>query len=178
MRIISGKHKGRKLNTFKGDAVRPTSDKARESLFNVLYTRVINSDFLDLCSGTGAVGIEALSRGARSVTFVDNSQDSLDILKSNLSLIKETGKVVKSDCLSFLSQTNMKYDLIYFDPPYAYLDSEKVATYIVQNKILKNGGMFIYEHKADKPTIDFNGLKLINTKKYGIAIIDFYEEEK
>ena len=87
MRIIGGKNKGKKLKSFDGQDIRPTSDRARESLFNILGSRVFGCDFLDLCSGTGGVGLESYSRGANSVTFVDSSLKSLNLAKENANSI-------------------------------------------------------------------------------------------
>ena len=84
MRIVGGKHRSRVLKEFKGDAVRPTADKVRESLFNILQTQTEGATFLDLFGGTGAVGIEALSRGAKKVVFTDSSSDSIKLIKENL----------------------------------------------------------------------------------------------
>ena len=178
MRIISGKHRGRKLNTFLGDDIRPTSDKARESLFNMLAFKIAGAEFLDLCCGTGAVGIEAISRGASAVTFVDNSKESLKICEKNLSVIKESASVVCSDAYSFLLSTTKTFDFIFFDPPYAYNEIDKILKAVIDKNLLKDGGQFIYEHKVDKPSLEVEGFTLTKTKKYGIAIFDFYEIAK
>ncbi len=174
MRIISGKHKGKKLKSFDGFDVRPTSDRAREALFSMLMSKVIGSNFLDLCSGTGAIGLEAISRGASEVTFVDNSKESLKICDFNLKSIKESADLVFSDALNFLKSTINKFDIIFFDPPYIFDDFTSVLKVIFDRKLLNENGLIIYEHKSDKPTIEDVNFKLINTKKYGIAILDFY----
>lgn len=180
MRIISGKHKGKKLKTFNGFDVRPTSDKAREALFSILFDKVYSCSFLDLCCGTGGVGLEALSRGAKSVTFVDNSDESLKICKFNLNSIKESADIIKNDAINFLKTTSKQFNLIYFDPPYIFDDIESVLKVIKERNLLLDGGIFMYEHKVDRQSINYCGYDLINTKKYGIAIIDFYkiQEEK
>ena len=112
MRIISGKHKGRVLKEFKGDDIRPTSDRAKEALFNIISSRIYGANVLELFAGTGGVGMEFISRGASSVTFVDKSKDSVNLIKSNLSLIKETGKVENISAENFLVKTAEKYDII------------------------------------------------------------------
>lgn len=175
MRIISGKHKGKKLKSFDGFDVRPTSDRAREALFSMLAFDIIGCDFLDLCSGTGAMGLEAVSRGANSVTFVDNSQESIKICDFNLKSIKEKGEIVKSDALNFLKTTTKKFDIIFFDPPYAFSDIENILKAVKDRNLLKENGKFIYEHKSDSPSKEIDGFSLYNTKKYGIAIFDFYK---
>ena len=100
MRIIAGKNKGKKLKSFEGDAIRPTSDRARESLFNILSPMLLGSDFLDLCCGTGAVGIEAISRGAATVDFVDSSKESAKIKQ-----ISHISNPIKSLTASKIMQT-------------------------------------------------------------------------
>ena len=174
MRIISGKHRGKNLKSFEGFDVRPTSDRAKEALFSMLMTKVVGCDFLDLCSGTGAIGLEAISRGANTVTFVDNSKESLKICEFNLKSIKESANLVYSDALNFLKTTLKTFDIIYFDPPYVFDDIASVLSIVYDRKLLKENGLIIYEHKSDKPSLETKNLKLINTKKYGIAILDFY----
>ena len=114
MRIIAGKHRGRVLKEFNGREIRPTSDRAKEALFNILQFDIAGSEFLDLYSGTGGIGLEALSRGAERVVFVDNSRESVKLLKENLAYLKEQAEVVESDALSFVSLTKDKFDLIFF----------------------------------------------------------------
>ncbi len=176
MRIIGGKNKGKKLKSFEGDAIRPTSDRARESLFNILAPRLLDCDFLDLCCGTGAVGIEAISRNAKSVTFVDSSKDSAKIAEFNLKSIGSDIKVNLMDAKRFVLQTQNTYDIIFFDPPYAYADFEEIIKSVKERKLLKDGGLFIYEHKSDKPSIEIKGYILKDSRKYGIAVFDFYKE--
>ena len=174
MRIIGGKNKGKKLKSFEGDAIRPTSDRARESLFNILAPRLLGAEFLDLCSGTGAVGIEAISRGASLVTFVDVSRESAKIAEFNLKSISSDIKVNLSDAKKFVSQTYLKFDIIFFDPPYAFQGFEDILSIVKERNLLKDGGVFIYEHKVDKPSVEIDGYVLKDTRKYGIAIFDFY----
>ncbi|MBO5926775.1 MAG: 16S rRNA (guanine(966)-N(2))-methyltransferase RsmD [Clostridia bacterium] len=176
MRIISGKHKGKKLKEFSGSDVRPTSDKAREALFSILFNKVIGAQFLDLCSGTGAVGLEALSRGASSVTFVDKSKDSNKICDFNLKSIKESADIINCDIFSFLSSTSKKFDIIFFDPPYSFDDINGVLKLVKEREILKPNGIFIYERVKERESIIASGFDLIKTKKYGIAVFDFYVE--
>ena len=115
MRIVGGKYGGRVLSGFEGKDIRPTSDKARESLFNILRDRIYGSNFLDLFCGTGAIGIEAISHGAKTVTFNDIERKSLAVLKSNLEKLKVTEdyKITNFDALSFLMRVQPIYDIIY-----------------------------------------------------------------
>lgn len=171
MRIISGKHGGRKLKEFSGREVRPTSDRAKEALFNILGN-VSGLSFLDLFAGTGAIGIEALSRGATPVTLVDDSAESIKIEKDNLNAIGERATVVKADAYDFLKRTEYAYDIIFLDPPYK--ENAFAALEIVSERnLLKNGGLLIYEHSGEGivPPV---GLKLYDSRKYGVAHFDFY----
>ena len=112
--------------------------------------------------------------GANTVTFVDNSKESLKICEFNLKSIKESANLVYSDALNFLKTTLKTFDIIYFDPPYVFDDIASVLSIVYDRKLLKENGLIIYEHKSDKPSLETKNLKLINTKKYGIAILDFY----
>ena len=121
MRIIAGSLKGRVLLEFSKIGVRPTSDMARESLFNILQNDIYGAKFLDLFSGTGAVGIEAYSRGASEVVLNDNSRESITLIKKNLEKLGISGKikVTSFDAISYLKTSNDKFDIIFVDPPYA-----------------------------------------------------------
>ena len=176
MRIIAGKNKGKKLKTFKGNEVRPTSDRAREALFNILSTEVVGCDFLDLCSGTGAMGIEAYSRGAKSVTFVDSSRDSMKLCLENAKSVGITQTFVNKDAISFIKSAPSSYDIIFFDPPYAFSDIAVVLKEIKNSKLLKSGGLFIYEHDKSPLQVEVEGFSIVDSRKYGVAVFDFYKE--
>src|SRR5215471_2418516 len=124
MRVIAGKFKGRRFNALHGLDVRPTSDKLRETLFNIISQRVKESHFLDLCAGSGAIGIEALSRGASKVTFIEHSRRAYKVTNENLRHcgIKDDVQVIHQDALKALKHISadrmIKFDCIYFDPPY------------------------------------------------------------
>lgn len=177
MRIISGKNKGKKLKEFKGDKIRPTSDRAKESLFNILGSKVLGSDFLDLCAGTGSVGLESFSRGANSVTFVDISKESLNLVKENARSIGCEETFILSSAVNFLTGTNKKFDIIFFDPPYDFSEIPVILFIIKERKLLKENGIFIYEHKADREQKQVSGFKITDSRKYGIAVFDFYGED-
>ena len=176
MRIIAGKFKGKKLKEFSGTSVRPTSDRAREALFNILSFDVVESSFLDLFSGTGAVGLEALSRGAKLVEFVDTSKQSLEIIKFNITSVKQNIEPKFKDAKSYLTQTNLKFDYIFLDPPYAFTEEEELFSIIKSRQLLNQNGTIIFEHKSDKLSKNYNGFSLTDSRKYGIAIFDFYKE--
>lgn len=120
MRVISGSQRGRRLISLEGLEVRPTTDKVKESIFNIIQFDLEGSSVLDLFAGSGQLGIEALSRGAKSVTFTDNSKKSLDTVKKNIEITGFQGqsKAVLSDAFSFLNSCNAKFDIVILDPPY------------------------------------------------------------
>lgn len=173
MRVIAGKHRGRVLKEFKGREIRPTSDRAKEALFNILQFDIAGCAFLDLYSGTGGIGIEAISRGAEKVVFVDNSEESIKLLKENLKYLKEEAEVVRSDAAAYIACSRTKFDFIFLDPPY-HDDAKPLITAIAERGILNDGGRIIYEH-SDGSCGDIEGVKLVDTRNYGIAVFDFYE---
>ena len=172
MRIISGKHRGRVLLSFDGDRIRPTADRAKEAIFNIYKERIPNSRFLDLCSGSGGVGLEALSRGA-SVTLCDNSRESVALAKKNLALLKENCEVVLKDALEFLCTVKERFDFIFIDPPYSLEVGKKALAEIGKRRLLKDGGVVIYERDRAEND-EYEGLKFISSRKYGKAVFNIY----
>ena len=129
MRIVGGLYRGRTLFTFEGQDIRPTPDKVRESIFNIIQHRVYGSSFLDVFSGTGAMGIEALSRGAKSVVLNDKDRQSIKLINKNVEKIgaKEGVKVTNLDGVQLLSSSLEKYDIIYLDPPYKFTNKYEIS---------------------------------------------------
>ena len=173
MRIIAGKHRGRVLKEFKGREIRPTADRAKEAIFNILQTEIYGSTFLDVYCGTGNMGIEAISRGAEKVVFVDSSKESVQIAKFNLEMIKENAEIVCQDALTYAGTTREKFDVIFLDPPYG-IDATPVLETLAKNGVLNDGGVIIYEHSEDFQVGEIEGLEHKNTRKYGIAHFEFY----
>ncbi len=177
MRIIRGKFGGRKLLEFEKIGVRPTSDMLRESLFNIIGDDVEDCAFLDLYSGTGAVGIEAKSRGAKTVYLNDSSKESIALIKKNLSSIGADGEcnVSSSDAISFLSNTTQKFDYVYIDPPY---DSGLGEQSIIKSlNVLNDNGVIIYEDQKDVD-YDLEELALLDKRRYGRAYLYFFCRKK
>lgn len=172
MRIIGGNLKGRTLYGFRGEDIRPTSDNARESLFNILGD-VSGANFLDLFSGTGAVGIEALSRGA-AVTFNDCDSESVNLTKANLKKVGISGEVCCSDALSFIKSSRKKFDVIFLDPPYK---SPKIPEFLnAVSGILKDGGTVVFEN--ENPFYGTaQGLVLTDVRRYGRAVLNFFVKQ-
>ncbi len=138
MRVITGTARGRKLEQLVGDDVRPTTDRVKEAVFSIIQFDIEGRRFLDLFAGSGQMGIEALSRGAKNVVFVDNRRESAAIVKRNLQTTKlgENAKIVMSDSISFLNVTGEKFDFAFLDPPYGtgLLQSALSKTERVMNK--------------------------------------------
>ena len=176
MRIISGKHKGRKLKTFEGTDIRPTSDRAREALFNIFQYKIAGSAFYDGFCGSGGVGIEALSRGA-VVTMTDISDKSIKLTGENLNMINERATVIKSDCPTFLARTDKKFDIIFLDPPYASDAGEKALAIIDERQILNADGYVILE-KDKEVNNQYENLLFLSGRKYGKAYFNIYGVKK
>ena len=117
MRIISGKYRGKKLKEFELDSTRPTTDRVKESIFNLIQFEVVDAVVLDLFSGTGALGVEAISRGAKKTYLVDSNKQAISIIKENLKNMTEDFVVENKDYLEFLSTTKEKFDVVLLDPP-------------------------------------------------------------
>lgn len=148
MRVITGTARGRKLNEPKNMDIRPTTDNVKESIFNIVQFDVEGRRVLDLFAGTGQLGIEALSRGAKSVTFVDQSTEAVELCKQNLAHCKLEGTVVKADSVSFLEKCG-KFDLIFIDPPYESGLMDAALKKIIKFDILSEGGIIICESKRE-----------------------------
>lgn len=177
MRVITGSARGRKLKTPSGNDVRPTTDNVKEAIFNILRDDVEGRRVLDLFAGTGQLGIEALSRGAREAVFVDSSPESLKIVKENLALCRFSAAVVRSDAVSFLSRGG-KYDVIFIDPPYASDLYEKVLESIKLFDILSEGGIIVVESDRDRPIPDMDPpYRILRDYRYGKVRIRTYTRE-
>ena len=182
MRVIAGKYRGRKLKSPPSIQTRPTSDRLRETLFNILAPRIEGTRFLDLCAGTGAVGIEALSRGAASTIFVDQSRKMSALVAANVQSLEVTDtaiEIVAAEASEFLRR-HCKHqaeplDIIFFDPPYAE-DYEAVLGFIGEHaaEILQADGIMIVEHHKQKLLSDEPPLKRYRELKQGDSVLSFF----
>ena len=176
MRITGGEFGGRNLKVPKSDAIRPTQDRVREALFNIIRFEVAGSDFLDLFAGSGAVGIEALSRGAKSVTFVERERRHLAVLKENLETIAgrtldARRETVAGDAYRWLSgYFGPGFTIGFADPPYA-LGEEKgyasVLSTLAERGVIRPGGLFIAEMTAVQKAEETPGWALVRDRAYG-----------
>lgn len=180
MRVIAGQLRGRKLESLDGRNIRPTSDRVKESLFNILGDCVIDSAFLDLFGGTGSIGIEAISRGAKLTVFVDDSIKSIEVLRSNLDRldVNKNSEVYNTDYLTAISRLHKDqryFDLIFIDPPYSLGMAQNSLEAINKNDILKPNGIIIVEHdEKDEMPQTVGRLNLHRQKKYGKTKLSFY----
>lgn len=179
MRVIGGKLRGRKLTPFDCEKIRPTADKARESLFNILRDKITDGTFLDLFGGTGAVGIEAYSRGAKSVVIVDAYKDSFKIAQKNVEIIKSPTeiKLKNSDALNFLKTAGESFDVIFLDPPYKSDILPAVLKEIEECGALSEGGVIAMETETPYSGETYS-FKITDERKYGRTRFTFFKREE
>ena len=176
MRIIAGAYKGRNLKSPPSLNVRPTSDRLRETLFNVIAPYIEDARFLDVCAGSGAVGIEAISRGASHVTFVDRSRRMCKLIEANVQLCRipeEQFVIYCSEANEFLRQSkDERWDIVFFDPPYK-------EVYLKTLELLGNNSLVIAEHhhKTELPEA-IGGLERTRILKQGDSSLSFYSTDR
>jgi 16S rRNA (guanine(966)-N(2))-methyltransferase RsmD len=168
MRVIAGRHGGRRLRAPAGAATRPTPERVREALFSILGARVEGARVLDLYAGSGALGIEALSRGAASATFVDDAPAALQALQANLDSLHEEAEVVRADALRWLhgaSRRARQYDLVLLDPPYRRAPALGPALGAALPAVLAGGALVVAESDRRAP-LEL-GIPVIDDRRYG-----------
>jgi 16S rRNA (guanine(966)-N(2))-methyltransferase RsmD len=185
MRVIAGKFRSRSLKSLKGLALRPTSDRLRETLFNILADRVPDARFVDAFAGTGAVGIEALSRGAREVIFIENHVAAVALIRKNLQTlgIQSLGNVLVVDALRGLQRlaansvaASHLVDIVFLDPPYAAApEYRRVLTFLGAAPFLGEGSLVIAEHRSSVELPEtFGSLSRVRVLRQGDATLSFY----
>ncbi len=180
MRIIAGTYKGFTLHSFTGKDIRPTPSKVREAIFDMLGFKVIESDFLDLFAGTGAIGIEALSRGAKSTTFVEVNQKAIELIKENLIKIhyNDFYTIIKKDYLQAIKMLDFqrrKYDIIFLDPPYSKNYILKSLKEIEKSHIIKKNSIVVVQHQINETVQnDFKKLICLKEKRYGKSRVTIF----
>lgn len=173
MRIISGKYKGRNIKGYDIDGTRPTMDRVKESLFGIIQNYIPNSVCLDLFAGSGSLGIEAISNGAKVCYFNDSNKEMIKILNENLKGI-DNSIVFNKEYDKFLNEIDEKFDVIFLDPPYKMNLISSSIDIIIKRNLLKEDGIIICEYETEE--IECN-LKLIKEKKYGSKKIRIYKNE-
>lgn len=174
MRIISGKYRGKKLKEFDLSTTKPTLDRVKESIFNLIQFDILDSDVLDLFAGTGALGIECISRGARKTILVDNNSQAIKIINENLKGMDGDYEVKNMDYLTYLQSTRECFDIVLLDPPYATDLGKLAIDYLIKNDRINSGGIIIFE-TSDDFDFGFNYPNYdIKRKKYGtVAVYKF-----
>ena len=180
MRVITGKARGVLLKTHEGMLTRPTSDRVKEALFSIVNFDLPGANVLDLFAGTGQLGIEALSRGAKRAVFVDAREDACKIVRENLrrTKLENEAKVVRSDYLDYLLRCKEKYDIILLDPPYAEVFLENALKCITEIDILQSGGIIVTARPVEKElTLVFEGYTRSKDYKYGNTLLTLYRKD-
>ena len=179
MRVITGSARGVQLKTPDGMTTRPTTDRVKEALFSIIHFDLPGAEVLDLFGGTGQLGIEALSRGAKSAVFVDAGEPACRLIKENLKRTKleGLGKVVRSDYLDYLRRCKEKFDIILLDPPYAEVFLENALKCITEIDILRQDGIIVTERPFGKELPwDFSGFERSKDYKYGNTLLTVYRK--
>jgi 16S rRNA (guanine966-N2)-methyltransferase len=176
MRIIAGTRKGHTIHSPKGRVIRPTSDRVRENVFNIVAPWVEGARVLDLYAGSGAMGLEALSRGAERAVFVESNPEAARAIERNLDKLRLTGaRVVRHDAVTGLAQeanAGRKYDLVLADPPYAMTNYDSLSRYLPG--VLADDGLLVFESAA-KTEPELPGLAVRTSRKYGSTRVTVFE---
>ena len=179
MRVITGKARGIVLKTPDGMATRPTTDRVKEAMFSIIQFDVPASRVLDLFGGTGQLGIEALSRDAKSAVFIDEREDACRLIRENLKRTKldQHGRVIRSDYMAYLRTCKEKFDIIFLDPPYAEVFLENSLKMITEIDILQSGGIIVAERPIGKELPwEFSGFDRSRDYKYGNTLVTIYRK--
>ena len=186
IRIIAGVFRGRKLIVPAGDLVRPTADKVREALFDILGPRVVGARFLDACAGTGAIGIEALSRGASVVTFVEKNREIAAHLRRNIEIVSAGQAITHTprmthlivgdltEAIPILQRENRCFDIIYLDPPYTGGQLGRAIRAICGARLMREDSLLVAEHDSKSGAPAADGLAAIRTVVYGRTALSFF----
>ena len=180
MRVITGTARGVVLKTPEGMLTRPTSDRVKEALFSIINFDLPGAAVLDLFGGTGQLGIEALSRGAKSAVFVDAREDACRLIRENLkrTRLEAQGKTVRADYLDYLKRCREKFDIILLDPPYAEVFLENALKCITEIDILQSGGIIVAERPVEKDLpFEFEGYTRSKDYKYGKTLLTIYRKD-
>jgi len=191
MRVIAGTVRGTILKAGRGLGIRPTSDRVKEAIFNILGERVLNAVFLDLFAGTGALAIEALSREAARATLVEFSRSGIEIIKHNLNAtsLAERAEIAAVDVFGYIKKAanrGEKFDIIAADPPYDRNIREEVEEIslakrtllaISENDIMRNGSILFIEHSVFEELMHKGALEALSTRKYGSTAVSFFRKK-
>ena len=180
MRVITGKARGIALKTPDGMATRPTTDRVKEAMFSIIQFDIPGARVLDLFGGTGQLGIEALSRDAKSAVFIDEREDACKLIRENLrrTKLENAARVLRSDYASFLKNCKEQFDIIFLDPPYAEVFLENSLNLITEIDILQSGGIIVAERPVGKDLLfEFPGYSRSKDYKYSSTILTIFHKE-
>ena len=180
MRVITGKARGISLKTPDGMLTRPTADRVKEAMFSIIQFDIPGASVLDLFGGTGQLGIEALSRDAKSAVFVDEREDACKLISENLKRTKleSSARVIRSDYANYLKKCKEKFNIIFLDPPYAEIFLENSLNLITEIDILQSGGIIVAERPAGKELLcDFPGYTRSKDYKYSSTILTIFRKD-
>ena len=180
MRVITGTARGVQLKTPEGMTTRPTADRVKEALFSIIQFEIPGAKVLDLFGGTGQLGIEALSRGAKSAVFVDAGEPACKLIRENLkrTRLEHQASVVRSDYLQYLKRSREQFDIVLLDPPYAEVFLENALKCITEIDILQSGGIIVAERPLGKELPwDFEGYTRSKDYKYGKTLLTIYRKD-
>jgi 16S rRNA (guanine(966)-N(2))-methyltransferase RsmD len=178
--IIAGKARGRKLATLPGEATRPTQGKVRAALMSILMAWLPDATWVDLYAGSGAIGLEAASRGARRVVLVENASPAVKVIQTNLATLKLDGiELLAMDTMAAIARlAGQQFDVLFMDPPYA-LDPVPVVEAIAAQRLVADNGRVVVEHRSDRELPEaIGGLKKLKTSRYADACLTFYAWER
>ena len=181
MRVITGKARGTVLKTPEGSKTRPTTDRVKEAVFSIIQFQIPGAKVLDLFAGTGQLGIEALSRGAKNAVFVDEAEAACALVRENLrrTKLQDYAKIIRSDYLRYLESCRDQFDIIFLDPPYAEVYLENSLKFITEIDILQTGGIIIAEYPVGKEfSWDFPGFSRSKDYKYGNTVLTVFRKER
>ena len=179
MRVITGKARGVQLKTPDGMLTRPTADRVKEACFSIINFDIPGAKVLDLFGGTGQLGIEALSRGAKTAVFVDAREDACKLIRENLkrTRMEQDAKVIRSDYLDYLNRCKEQYDIVFLDPPYAEVFLENALKRITEIDILQTDGIIVTERPLEKELPwEFEGYTRSRDYKYGKTLITIFRK--
>lgn len=181
MRVISGTLKGRIIKGYNIEGTRPTMDRVKESIFGSIQNYVKDSVVLDLFAGSGNLGIEAISNGSKYCYFIDNNKEVISVLRDNINSFKISDKcnILFNDykrVLDNFKDNNIKFDIIFVDPPYKYAIIEEVINTISKYNLLNNNGILVLEFQLDKIKDNYLGLELLKKKKYNDKFVYIFKK--
>jgi 16S rRNA (guanine(966)-N(2))-methyltransferase RsmD len=175
MRIIAGQHRGRILATVRDLSVRPTTDRAKQTIFDILSNRLdfVGIEVLDLFAGSGSLGLEAVSRGARQVTFVDKSPQSLQVLETNVTMLGCSDQCTSyaADVFWYLKNARRAFDLVFVDPPYRLDRIADLPAELFSSQVLREGTYVVMEHSKESPVLPSEAMFEVTRKTFGQTIV-------